>query len=67
MRDPAPPKGAEKKFRRETMNCLLSLYVFLYSLPSQAESPERLRLVGAVPSGFEQTLQLNFSLFKVDE
>jgi len=67
MRDPAPPKGAEKRFRRETMNCLLLLIVFLYSLPSQAESPERLRLVGAVPSGFEQTLQLNFSLFKVDE
>ena len=52
---------------RELIVGVLALYGFLGSLTSHAERPERLRLIGVVPSGFEQTLQLHFTHFKVDE
>ena len=52
---------------RELILGVLALCGFLGSLTSHAERPERLRLIGVVPSGFEQTLQLHFTHFKVDE
>ena len=39
----------------------------LGSLPSNAAGPESLRLIGAVPNGFEQTHRLRFEHFSVDE
>ncbi|MBT3643269.1 MAG: hypothetical protein HN530_00600 [Gammaproteobacteria bacterium] len=67
MRDQAPTRDARSRIVRELIVGVLALYGFLGSLTSHAERPERLRLIGAVPSGFEQTLQLHFTHFKVDE
>ena len=67
MRDQAPTKDARSKDGPRTDRWILALYGFLGSLPSHAERPERLRLIGAVPHGFEQTQQLHFTHFKVDE
>lgn len=67
MRDQAPTRNARSRMVLELIVGVLALYGFLGSLTSHAESPERLRLIGAVPSGFEQTLQLHFTHFKVDE
>ena len=60
-------RDTKKRFSQGTISGFLLLQGFLGSLPSHAERAEQLRLVDAVPSGFEQTLRLQFAHFKVDK
>jgi len=67
LRDQLPAKGANKIIGRGRIIRILLLCSFLSSLPGQAAGAERVRLIGAVPSGFERTQQLHFEHFKIDE
>lgn len=67
MSDRVSPRDASLGIWRWQVICFVLFYGLLSALPSNAEGPDPSRLIGAVPSGFEQTQQLQFTHHKIDE